>query len=201
MHMPAIHLDRDPFHAHLAALDEPAALVLVDCDGFAEMNEAFGRSGGDRILKVITSHLLAGMPDGTEVCRTGGDEFACLLPGSSPESALIAIDTVRRDLALVHGEGGTTTGIGISAGVAAIPHHTADGSRLMTLADQALHRAKTDGGGRASIWVEDKMVLKSNYYDRAKLARLAKLAQRLRRTEASLLREALDTTLDQHTDC
>ncbi len=200
MRMPAIHLDRQPFHAHVAGVDEPAALVLVDCDGFAEMNEAFGRAEGDRVLKVITTHLLAGMPDGAEVCRTGGDEFACLLPGSSPESALIAIDTVRRELAVVPGEGGTATGIRISAGVAAMPHHTADGSQLMTLADQALHRAKTDGGGRVSIWVEDKMVLKSNYYDRAKLGRLAKLAQRLGRTEASLLREALDAILDQHAD-
>ena len=43
-----------------------------------------------------------------------------------------------------------------------------------------------------AIYVEEKMVLKSNYYSRASLARLSKLAGRLNRTEASLLREALD---------
>ena len=43
-----------------------------------------------------------------------------------------------------------------------------------------------------AIWIEEKMVLKSNYYSRAALDRLAKLAGKLERTEASLLREALD---------
>ena len=59
-------------------------------------------------------------------------------------------------------------------------------------ANEALARGKREGGGRVAIYVEEKMVLKSNYYSRAALDRLSKLAARTNRTEASLLREALD---------
>jgi len=48
------------------------------------------------------------------------------------------------------------------------------------------------------MFVEEKMVLKSNYYSKANLERLAKLSSATDRTEASLLREALDDLLDKH---
>ena len=50
------------------------------------------------------------------------------------------------------------------------------------------------------MYVEEKMVLKSNYYSKANLQRLAKLSAASDRTEASLLREALDDLLDKHKD-
>lgn len=54
--------------------------------------------------------------------------------------------------------------------------------------------------GRVVIYVEEKMTLKSNYYSRASLDRLSKLASATERTEASLLREALDDLLKKHRD-
>ena len=51
-----------------------------------------------------------------------------------------------------------------------------------------------------AIYVEDRMTLKSNYYPKAQLARLAALADRLGKTEASLLREALADLLDKYRD-
>jgi hypothetical protein len=56
------------------------------------------------------------------------------------------------------------------------------------------------GRGRVSIYVEDKMVLKSNYYPKAQLARLATLSERLGKTEAALLREALADCLEKYRD-
>jgi len=50
------------------------------------------------------------------------------------------------------------------------------------------------------MYVEEKMVLKSNYYSKANLERLTKLSSATDRTEASLLREALDDLLDKHKD-
>jgi hypothetical protein len=51
-----------------------------------------------------------------------------------------------------------------------------------------------------AIYVEDRMTLKSNYYPKAQLARLAKAADRLGRTEASLLREGLGDVLTKYRD-
>jgi hypothetical protein len=76
--------------------------------------------------------------------------------------------------------------------VAARPPHATETADLFRCANEALARGKREGGGRVAIYVEEKMVLKSSYYSRASLDRLAKLAGRLNRTEASLLREALD---------
>ena len=56
-----------------------------------------------------------------------------------------------------------------------------------------------DGRDRVAMYVEEKMVLKSNYC-KANLQRLAKLSAASDRTEASLLREALDDLLDKHKD-
>ncbi|MER3461590.1 MAG: GGDEF domain-containing protein, partial [Armatimonadota bacterium] len=64
--------------------------------------------------------------------------------------------------------------------------------------DEALLRAKREGRSRVAIYVEDKMVLKSNYYPKNQLARLATLSERLGRTEAALLREALADLLDKY---
>ncbi len=76
----------------------------------------------------------------------------------------------------------------------------ADRSDLVRAADEAIHRAKRDGRGRISIHVEERMVLKSNYYSKASLGRLAKLSAAEGRTEASLLREALDDLIDRYRD-
>ena len=67
-------------------------------------------------------------------------------------------------------------------------------------ADQALARAKREGRSRVAIFVEEKMTLKSNYYSRATLDRLAKLSGKTGRTEASLLREGLDDLLAKYRD-
>ena len=82
--------------------------------------------------------------------------------------------------------------------MAARPPHATETVELFRCADEALARGKSDGGNRVAIYVEEKMVMKSNYYSRASLDRLAKLAGRTNRTEASLLREALDDLIAKH---
>ena len=68
----------------------------------------------------------------------------------------------------------------------------------MQCANAALMRGKREGGRRVAIFVEEKMVLKSNYYPRGDLDRLSRLAGAMSRTEASLLREALSDLFAKH---
>ena len=68
-------------------------------------------------------------------------------------------------------------------------------------AGAALFRAKRDGRNRVAIHVDEKMVMKSNYYDRASLARLAKLSENVGRTEASLLRYVTSPDGGHHAIC
>jgi diguanylate cyclase (GGDEF)-like protein len=165
------------------------AVALTDLDRFAQLNDELGREAGDRVLEVWINTLTRSLPKDAIVGRLGGDEFGVALPNASAENALILLEEVRSHLASHPVEGWT---IEATFGVAARPPHAVETADLFRCANEALARGKREGGGRVAIYVEEKMVLKSNYYSRASLDRLAKLASRLNRTEASLLREALD---------
>ncbi len=86
----------------------------------------------------------------------------------------------------------------MSAGIAARPPHGTTGDQLLRAADEALSQSKRAGRDKVGIYVEDKMVMKSNYYPRATLDRLGALSRATNRTEASLLREAADALLERY---
>jgi diguanylate cyclase (GGDEF)-like protein len=170
------------------------AIALTDLDRFGELNDTKGRDAGDRVLAVWIDTLTRSLPTDAIVGRLGGDEFAIALPNASAENALILLEEVRAHLASHPVDDWT---ISATFGVAARPPHATDTAELFRCANEALARGKREGGGRVAIYVEEKMVLKSNYYSRAALDRLAKLAGRLNRTEASILREALDDVIQK----
>jgi len=176
----------------------PAAMALSDLDDFHEINVEHGLAVGDAVLQAWERTLDANVPADAVVSRLGGDEYAVLLPGQSAENALVLLDEIRSHFASrsIEGAGHVTA----SVGVAAIPPHATDAEELWRAAGKALMRAKREGRDRIAIYVEEKMVLKSNYYARADLDRLAKLSEATSRTEASLLREGLDDLLAKYGD-
>lgn len=180
----------------IAAVDEATnggavAIALTDLDGFGPLNDALGHDAGDLVLAAWSRTLLGSLPKTAIVRRIGGDEFAIALPNNSAENALILLDEIREHLAANPVEGVGRT-ISATFGIAARPPHAVATDDVVRAADAALMRGKREGGGRVTLYVEEKMVLKSNYYSRADLARLARLAAVTARTEASLLREGLE---------
>lgn len=177
--------------------DVPVAVVLIDVDDFKQVNDVRGHKAGDGVLVRLAKTLVGSLPSDATVGRIGGDEFAVALPDRSAESALILLEEVRTYLA---GRDLPPAGrpVTISVGVAARPTHGTTFEELVRAADRAMYRAKAEGRNRVAISVDEKMVMKSNYYDRAGLSRLAKLSDNTGRTEASLLREALDDLFVKH---
>lgn len=199
--MPDPLLDRTGFERALADAPAtgPVTLALIDVDHFATLNQAFGTAAGDAVLRRIERALLGSLPPEAAVGRIGGDEYAVVFPDQVAESALILMEEVRAHLAAPLA-GAQPASISLSIGLATHPAHAADRDGLVRAADEAMLRAKREGRGRAAIYVEERMVLKSNYYSRASLGRLAKLSAAQGRTEASLLREALDALIDRYRD-
>ena len=177
----------------------PVSLALIDVDNFARINDEYGRAAGDSVLRELEQVLTGSLPADALLGRVGGDEYAAALPEMPAESALIVLEEIREHVAdrpvpeVKHKTH-------LSIGIANRPTHASSVSELFRAAKEGLFRAKSEGRNRTAIYVESKMVLKSNYYSRASLDRLGKLASATERTEASLLREALDDLLQKHRD-
>lgn len=177
----------------------PLAVAQADLDEFASVNDEFGHAVGDKVLASWERTLKGSLPRDALVHRVGGDEYVIALFDHTAETALIVLEEIRDHFASHRiPEIGRTCGVSI--GIASRPPHAATTTELMQAAYAALGRAKREGRSRVAIYVEEKMVLKSNYYARTTLERLAKLSDHTGRTEASLLREALDDLLVKYRD-
>jgi len=185
--------------AENATGERMVAVAVSDLDGLTALNNAHGVETTKRVLAGWQRTLTSSVPDDAVVARISGDEWAVAMPGASAESALIILEEIRAHYT-EHGITGVDSPVSVSIGIAGRPPHAASIEDATRAAVEALMRAKREGGGRVVIYVEEKMTLKSNYYSRASLDRLGKLASATERTEASLLREALDDLLQKHRD-
>jgi diguanylate cyclase (GGDEF)-like protein len=185
---------------------EPVATLLhLDLDDLLVLNERAGRETGDKAIGVTIAVLSkTAKTEGWTLGQIGGDEFALLAPATALEPIFLRADQLRRDLdaalAKVVPVGARCT---VSIGVANTPRDTkARGPEasyeLLRKADLALHAAKEKGGDAVGLTPSDDMVLKSSYYSAAQLGRLKGLAERQKKKEAVLLREALDDLLRKH---
>ncbi len=190
-------LSRDEFERRLEAMGEgeSVSFVLIDIDHFKEINDSCGRDAGDAVLRRLEAAIAGSLPSDAVAARLGGDEYAAALPALPAENALIVMEEIRQHVAHLEIREITPRHVSLSLGIANKPTHAGNVGDLQRAAAEALYRAKSEGKGRVAIHVESKMILKSNYYPKATLDRLTKLSAALNRTEASLLREALDELL------
>jgi diguanylate cyclase (GGDEF)-like protein len=124
-------------------------LVLIDLDGFKQVNTIHGHHGGDAALTAAARALGDAARDTDLVARLGGDEFAIVLPDTTPDAvhaiaarAIVAVTAAAEALEL------QGIALGASAGVAMLPDDAADADALLAAADAALRAAKRDGKGR-----------------------------------------------------
>ena len=138
----------------------PAALLLMDLDGFKLVNDRHGHPTGDRLL-VAFAHLAHDyLPASSLVCRVGGEEFAAVLPGADAERARAVADEIRSLFAHIvldgpQGPVRTTVSIGIAVSSGAEP--PAEIVDLLGRADLCLYAAKH--GGRDRVVAEDDPAL------------------------------------------
>jgi diguanylate cyclase (GGDEF)-like protein len=121
------------------------ALLLIDLDGFKDINDGLGHDHGDRLLVEIATRLRYAVRDGDIVARLGGDEFAlALTSGVSRESALTAARRIADALSAPIALGGIEVSIGASIGIALFPDHGDSTEVVLRNADAAMYEAKRD---------------------------------------------------------
>ncbi|MGV1918193.1 sensor domain-containing phosphodiesterase [Rhizobium sp. 22-785-1] len=125
---------------------EPLALLLLDLDGFKDVNDTLGHSAGDVVLKIVAQRLRESVPDHHMVARLGGDEFVIVIsetvdPIKTSElaSRLISIieEPIEFDNEPIH--------IGASIGISLKSGPEDDSEQMLGNADLALYQAKADG--------------------------------------------------------
>ena len=130
------------------------ALLMIDVDHFKTINDRFGHSAGDRVLRAVAAGIAQAVRLYDVPTRYGGDEFAVILPDADTE---IATRVARRVLEKTAAQAlppelvaaGRT--IGLSIGVATFPRPSADAAGLIEFADVAMYKAKETGGG-VRVW-------------------------------------------------
>ncbi len=123
------------------------AVMMLDLDGFKQVNDTFGHPVGDKLLIEVATRLQAIVRAGDVVARLGGDEFAFLVAGADVEAgsrrlATRVLETLHRPFRT----DGVEVALGGSLGVAFFPHDSVDIDVLLVLADKALYAVKADGG-------------------------------------------------------
>jgi diguanylate cyclase (GGDEF)-like protein len=133
--------------------DRAVAVMLLDLDGFKEINDSFGHEAGDKVLFAVAQRLRASLRPGDTIARLGGDEFTILLEdiASVTEATAVAerIESSLQTPFVIEGhEMRITTSIGIALNE---PGH-GDPSGLLRNADAAMYRAKHGGSGRYEVF-------------------------------------------------
>jgi diguanylate cyclase (GGDEF)-like protein len=118
------------------------ALLLIDLDGFKELNDTLGHHAGDDVLRQIGPRLKEAVREQDTLARLGGDEFALVLPTSDETAASAAGVRVRAALERAFHVEGITTHVDASIGIALHPAHAQTALGLLQRADVAMYEAK-----------------------------------------------------------
>jgi diguanylate cyclase (GGDEF)-like protein len=130
----------------------PLSCIALDVDRFKLVNDRYGHPTGDRVLRAIAASCRAVMRVVDHLGRMGGEEFAILLPETSPEGAATTAERIRQQIAAteVEIESGPLR-VTASLGVATLPPGSDDIEAMLTAADEALYRAKMSGRDRVEV--------------------------------------------------
>jgi diguanylate cyclase (GGDEF)-like protein len=130
------------------------AVMYLDLDGFKAVNDGYGHSAGDALLKVVGTRLTSVVRDYDAVARLGGDEFALLLEDIGDDiDPMEFADRVISALAQPMLVDGATHALTASMGVALYPEAGETGEELLHAADLAMYAAKRRGRNRSCVYV------------------------------------------------
>jgi len=133
----------------------PTSVLLIDVDHFKRVNDSFGHTAGDEVLRVLGSRMASVVRTEDVFGRWGGEEFLVLLPHTGEAEAATVADRIRRTASAspIDLPGGATVRATVSIGCATTAERFDDG--LLERADHALYRAKELGRDRVASQASD----------------------------------------------
>jgi diguanylate cyclase (GGDEF)-like protein len=160
-----------------SAQAKEVAVLLVDLEGFKEINDTLGHANGDVVLREVARRLRAELTPETVVARLGGDEYGILHPQASVSRALSIAARAQSSLEWPIEVEGVALNVEASVGLAVVPDHAEDFDTLLQRADVALGRAKSH---RSHMEVYSS---EHDHFDTARLTLLGQVRPALERGE------------------
>lgn len=173
---------------------ESVCLLLLDLDDFSELQSVHGRDFGDAALQHFFQRLERF--DAAPIGRLGGDCFATIWAGE-PEAIFVRAEDLRKSLSarpvsIGRGLARRAEKLSVSIAIAGYPRHGFDSREVFAQALAAMRRAKRLGKDRVALPPEESMSAKTSHFLPSQLEALRELSARCGRSEAEILREALD---------
>jgi diguanylate cyclase (GGDEF)-like protein/PAS domain S-box-containing protein len=126
-------------------LDRFVALVVLDMNGFKDLNDTLGHAAGDQVLVEMGTRLTRNLPRNATVARLGGDEFAIIIPDlSTLDAHRVFLARLSSDLADTMEYESLSIPISFCGGLAIWPRDASGPEELLIAADLALYTAKAD---------------------------------------------------------
>ena len=130
---------------------EPVSCVLVDIDDFKSVNDRFGHSTGDRIIRAVADMIRASLRPGDLAGRVGGDEFVAVLAGASEREALQVAERIGKAVrSLEVTEEGQRVPITVSIGVTQISSQITSVTEVLAQTQKLLSESKKSGKNRVT---------------------------------------------------
>ncbi|MBN7806896.1 EAL domain-containing protein [Agrobacterium rosae] len=150
--LPNRALFRRELNERLALADAGTSIILLlDLDGFKDINDTLGHDVGDALLQSVATRLSSIREDADMVCRLGGDEFAFITSARDEDEALAFAESVISQISQPYNLGELEIKIGTCVGIA-VSSDVTNADELFKRADLALYESKRLGPGRVSVF-------------------------------------------------
>ena len=129
------------------------AVVMMDLDGFKDVNDTYGHSTGDDVLRLVFNQMARGVRNTDFLARYGGDELTLILSQSDLSSAQIVTEKIVEGMKKIKFilPDKKKLRLGISGGIAIFPVNARSGPDLLRAADAALYQAKKQQRGSFQV--------------------------------------------------
>ncbi len=134
---------------------EPLTVMLIDLDGFKQVNDSLGHDAGDQLLQEVARRFRSSVRASDTVARFGGDEFAVLLEGTDDRQTRTTADRLLENLREPIGVAGRELVLTASIGVVMRAGASDTGETLIRDADIAMYAAKEGGRARHEVFHDD----------------------------------------------
>ena len=146
-------LTLDQSLADLAQFGSALAVLLIDLDRFKAVNDTYGHTAGDELIRQVASRLSGALQPGDTVARLGGDEFGIIRTHLATQAGCAALgERILACLTEPFLVMDVEVAIGCSIGIAMAPRDATNRETLLKLADTALYEAKNGGRNRYSFF-------------------------------------------------